>query len=116
VCLRPPRGRLALGVCGGIEGGALRTRGFGITAPQTRHAMWLAVPVRAGLIVALPRRIGLFAELEGAPLLIRPGARVRGLPLGYRAGPVSARALIGIEVRLGEARGESRGQLRTRRH
>jgi hypothetical protein len=114
VCLRAPRRRLALGVCGGLEGGAVRTRGFGIAAPQTRHAMWLALPVRAGLIVALPRRIGLFAELEGAPLLIRPGARVRGLPLAYRAGPVSARALIGVELRLGEAGGESRGGIRTR--
>jgi hypothetical protein len=93
-------------VCAGVELGALRARGFGLAQPTTSHALWVALPVRTGVIVELSSRWRVFVEAEAAPVLVRPGVRVRGLATGYRAGPISARLSCGLEFALGAARGK----------
>jgi hypothetical protein len=101
VCLRSELGKLAIPLCVGVEFGVMVARGFGIRRPETSRTSWVAIPVRTGSVVGLTRHIGLFVEFEAAPLVIRPGARVVGLPLVYRVGPISARVWAGVEIRLG---------------
>lgn len=101
VCHRAGIGRVYVPLCGGVELGVVRGRGFGIPSPATDHALWVALLVRTGVHVELARRWAVFVDAEAAPVLVRPGVRVRGLGTGYRAGPLSGRLWAGLELAVG---------------
>lgn len=101
-CYRAGEGRLRVPLCVGLEAGALRGRGIGIARPATDHALWIALPVRAGVQIELAPRGSVFVDAEAAPLLVRPGVRLRGVSTGYRAGPLSARLWAGVELTFGK--------------
>lgn len=105
-CFQPLSGRVELPVCVGIESGAMRGDGLDVSGARTRHGLWLAAVAGVGLWAAVHSRVALGVRAEGAGGFVRPRFQleqpgpVREL---FTPGPVVARVLAGIRVRLGRA-------------
>jgi hypothetical protein len=98
-CWAPRRRRLEFPVCGGVELGAMRGRSFGATRNSDATSLFVAIPVDAGIIVSPVPRVGIVVLAEVAPTVRRPSFHLRDRERLFVAGPVGARAVIGVEVR-----------------
>lgn len=105
-CARLGRGALELPLCGGLELAAVRGRASGPSA-QSGSGPRLAAVVTAGLVWHLRPRLGLTLALHGLAHLYGPRFELRdpGEPVAlFRPSPVSARLLLGLELRLRDPR------------
>jgi hypothetical protein len=90
---------LEVGGCGGLEAGALLGRGFGVAAPVSGTAAWVA-PVLGvlGLWNVSPSISFAFA-MDGLVPVLREPLILTGLGALHRAPPATGRALLGLEAR-----------------
>lgn len=56
------RARFGFDACGGLELGALRARGFGVSDRRLDHALWASATLGAGLVARLSPRMRLVVE------------------------------------------------------
>lgn len=99
-CFAPAAGRLAVPLCGGLEGGAIFGRGIGIPNARNPVGAWIGGLAGAAAVVRVHPRVALLA---GADLLVglrRPAFHVGARETLFRASPVGLRALAGLELRL----------------
>jgi hypothetical protein len=96
------RGRVEFPICVGTALGGATANAFGdLETPRTRWQPWIAVLAGPGVAVPIGRRLAVSLSIDAAISLLRPGFRVDGLsPELFRTGLLSARAMLGIEVRL----------------
>lgn len=99
-CASPRFGPVETPLCLGLDGGQTIGRGYGVPRTQVARLPWLA-PV-GGLGVAWPvvPRFALFARGEVAVPLLRSEFEIVGLGTIHEIGPVQARGLLGLELRL----------------
>lgn len=105
-CARLGRGALEVPLCGGLELAAVRGLASGPSA-QSGAGPRLAAVVSAGLVWRLRPRLGLTLALHGLAHLYGPRFELRdpGDPVAlFRPSPVSARLLLGLELRLRDPR------------
>lgn len=98
-CWVPRRGRLELAGCLGLELGSLRAEAFGVSDPGVGSALWLAphVGILGGLELAPPVR--LVVGVEAAVPLARERFVLVGVGDVHQPPPVTARAVVGLELR-----------------
>lgn len=102
-CLRLRQPRIEVPLCGGIEAGAMR--GDGQRAPDARTGLgpWIAPTASAALRVPLASRLAIFARGRVAAPILRSGFQVADpgeAAAVFVPGPVSARATIGLELKI----------------
>lgn len=96
-CGRPRVGRVVeLPVCVGLDGGALRVDSEGLRPATTVHGPWLVQSLGVGL-AAGGTRVGFWTLIEGSATLVWSRILV-GEETIFRAFPVSARWLAGLEI------------------
>ncbi len=82
------RGRVQFPLLAGIDAGALRGRGDGLSVERRGAVGWATANLRPAVTVRWGRRVGVWASLEGFVSLLRPavtlddGTRVFGMPRG----------------------------------
>jgi hypothetical protein len=93
-------------LCATVETGAVRARGIGFAAPQTRHYPWLAGVIGVGLRARFTRRWAFAADVEGAVAAF--DAEVVGGPtdvaqptIVFANARIGARLVLGVEVSFG---------------
>lgn len=70
-------GRFAVGGMLGTELGTVRASGFGVVSPQTAGDLWIAATIGPVLAIAVARRLGFFAGIDGVVALRRPRFAIR---------------------------------------
>jgi hypothetical protein len=98
-CYAPRWRRLEFPICAGLEFGAMRGRGFGVTQPRSARMLYVAVPVDANLVWAPIPRVGLLVGAGASPAVVRPSYGLEAAGPLFRAGPVALRVVVGVEVR-----------------
>ncbi len=100
-CFAPAVGRIRPMACVGIVGGAIGGRGRG-PAVQSSAAVqpWVSAVAATGLEVAIVRRFGVFARVEGHAHLRRPGFHLDAVGPVHRVAQASATALVGLQAML----------------
>jgi len=89
---------LSLGACGGAEIGRMSASGFGVRAPHSGSATWLAVT--SGLMTTYTQGdLALRLQLDAFAPLVRPDFVIDGIGPVHTASFLGFRALIGAEVR-----------------
>lgn len=99
-CAAPRLGAVELPICGGLEAGDLRGKGFGVPTVEAADRPWIALVF--GPAIAIPVADPVFLWLEGDAVLglIRPsGYGVRNLETLYAPEIGAARVWAGLEVR-----------------
>lgn len=98
VRLLPPRARVELASCAGLELGRIEGRGFGVTSPSAGDALWIAPEL--GLVgrVAVTPWLGLRLDLRGAAPLARPDFVLSGVGVVHTSSPVVGRFGAGLEL------------------
>lgn len=96
-CGRPRAGPVELPMCLGLDGGALRADSEGLRPAVTVHGPWLASSLGVGLAVGAPR-VAFWTLVEGSATLVWSRILVGETTL-FRPFPVSARGLVGLEIR-----------------
>jgi hypothetical protein len=89
----------ALAVCGGLEAGSMRGRGYGVDQPASGAALWLAPTLGVGRAWRW-RSFGLWTELALLAPLTRAHFTLDTVGEVHRAAPLSVRAVVGGEVTL----------------
>lgn len=98
-CYAPRWRRLEFPICAGLEFGAMRGRGFGVTQPRQARTLYAAAPVDANLVWAPIPRVGLLVGVGASPTLVRPSYGLEAAGPLFRAGPLALRVVVGVEVR-----------------
>ena len=100
VCPRFALRKLELPVCAGLELGAMRGEGVGVTVPTVDRVFWLAVLADARVQWVPVPRLALGLQLGLAAPLLSARFRLRGLDQDvHKAAPVAFRGLFAIELR-----------------
>ena len=115
-CLRLRQPRIEVPLCGGVEAGAMR--GDGERAPDARTGLgpWVAPTASAALRVPLASRVAIFARGRVAAPILRSGFQVEGpgeAAAVFVPAPVSARATIGLELKIWDPGDRNAGSRRT---
>jgi hypothetical protein len=105
-CLEHAWGRLELGGCLGLQAGALRVAGFGISSPARSLDGWFDVAVGVGLGLRATDWLAFRLIVEAVPVVDRPvltvqtnrGANVTALSV-YKPSWLVGRASFGPELR-----------------
>lgn len=98
-CYAPRWRRLEFPLCAGLELGAMRGRGFGVTQPRQARTLYAAVPIDANLVWAPIPRVGPLVGVGASPTLVRPSYDLEAAGPLFRAGPLAVRVVVGVEVR-----------------
>jgi hypothetical protein len=108
-CGRWPRGRFALAGCGGVEIGVQSARGIGLVGSRARAEPSLAFVLAPHVEVAVHRlvRLALGPWIRGSA--VRPGVRVDGVGVLYRAAAWSFGGALRVEVEIPGRKGRRRG-------
>lgn len=91
-------------LCLGVEGGVLRSKGFGFVTSRIMSSPWLAITATPKVVWWLHQRVGLSAGLQIWLALVRP--RVIASTLDepsntlFRVSPAGGRVSLGLEVRI----------------
>lgn len=96
--VRPAR-VIELPLCGGLETGMLRGRGFGLARDRTARLPWSAVVASSGLLWVVSRRFAVSLRTEIGVPLQRHEFAVAGHASFDAVAPVFGRGLLGLEVR-----------------
>lgn len=91
-------GRVTLSPCAGLEVGRMRGESFGVSAPASGSAPWLALSAGAALSIRLRPRFGLRAVLEGLLPASTPPFVIDGVGVVHEASPFAGRLTVGGEV------------------
>lgn len=86
-------------ICGGFEVGAVHGRTEAFEQDATGRTLSAAILFAPAVIYVPHPRVGVGLLLEGAGHVVRPGFYTDDHGIIYRASPVSARVLAGVEVR-----------------
>ncbi|HET6583245.1 MAG TPA: hypothetical protein VFG69_07355 [Nannocystaceae bacterium] len=100
-CVQLGGPRVTAPLCIGLEAGALRAGGFGLTNARVVNFPWLAPLARAAIQVRVHARVRLWLAVEGAALALRPQLQ-QGFAQPQRfwaAPPVSPRVMLGVDAR-----------------
>jgi hypothetical protein len=93
-------GKLAFPLCAGAEAGQMSGRGTGIENPAVNRQPWLGVAIAPHLVWNPIRRLGVVFGADLVVSVLRPGCGIDYVGPLHRAGPVSGRGKLGLEVRL----------------
>lgn len=85
-----------LGVAIGAMGG--RSRGDALSVTGTARELWVSPLAGGGLDVAIARRVGVFARIDGHIHARLPGFHLDGIGAVHRVGPGSVTALVGLQA------------------
>lgn len=96
----PRWSRLEVPMGGGIDAGQTIAEGTGFEDALRTRQPWLAVVATAGVSFVVLPRLALLARASLAVPLNRPNFAIEGLEPVHQIGPVQARGLLGVEVRL----------------
>jgi len=92
-------GAVEIGGCVGLEAGALRGSGGGVTHPASGASPWVAPGLGVLGEWAFAAHLSLAVGLDALVPVVRDSFQVAGLGELYRPPPVTARALLGLETR-----------------
>jgi hypothetical protein len=105
-CYLPFRRVLELGVCSGVEVGALFGEGFGVVSPSSGSRVWIAGTVAGRASWRILGPLSLALDLGIAIPFLRPTASLAGNPsapeptsVSFQSSIVAGRAILGAEVR-----------------
>ncbi len=98
LCGLPIRGTYEAGACMGFEGGVMMADAFGVTAPGSGSAPWLAPQVSVLGSYALTDRLALQLALDGLVPLARKRFVLADIGEVYRPPRFTFRAGLGLEV------------------
>lgn len=98
-CFEPRWSSVSLPVCSGLEAGAVRGRGVGVSDPGPGAAAFVGLPVDVAVTWAPTRWLALWLGPRATVSLRRPPFHVRGLDTLFRVGPGALRVVAGVEVR-----------------
>jgi hypothetical protein len=99
-CGVPARGVIEVPLCAGIEVGGLRVRGLGFADARTLRRPWFAATVGTSLLWRVVPRIAVGVGIDLGVPLRRDRLEIENLEVLHTTGPVFARALARLEVRL----------------
>lgn len=99
-CFAPAAGRVAVPLCGGVEGGPIFGRGIGVSNMQSPVGAWVGGLAGAAAVVRVHARLALVAGAELLVALSRPAFHVGTRGTLFTAMPMGLRAMAGIELRL----------------
>lgn len=91
--------RITVAGCAGGEVGRIAGRGVGVADPRIGAALWLAGRTELGVGVPIATRLTLLVRVGAAFPGSRPTFVVNGAVPVHRAGAVTLRTLLGIELR-----------------
>jgi hypothetical protein len=85
--------------CAGGELGRISGRGVGVSDPRLGAALWIAGRTELGVGIPIATRLTLLVRVGAALPASRPTFVVNGSVPVHRAGAVTFRSLLGIELR-----------------
>ena len=91
--------RVTVTACAGGELGRISGRGIGVTDPRLGAALWLAGRTELGVGIPIASGLTLLVRVGAALPASRPTFVVNGAVPVHRAGAVTLRSLLGIELR-----------------
>lgn len=103
-CGVPTRGVIEVPLCASIEAGVLRTRGLGFDGARTLRRPWVAAALGPSLLWRVHPRVAVGLGVEVGLPLVRTAAEIENLEVLHTVGPVYARALLRLEMRLPQRR------------
>jgi hypothetical protein len=87
-----------LDLCGGLEAGLFRARGFGVTDPSKADPLWLSITPGVVGTWPLGSALSLRLEASGGIPLKRPGFDLDPYGQVHRASPVTGRLSFGPQL------------------
>ena len=99
-CASPRLGPVEVPLCVGADAGQTIGRGYGVTLTQVARLPWLAPVGTVGVAWPVLPRFALFVRSELAVSVLRSEFEIVGLGTIHEIGPVLARGLLGVELRL----------------
>jgi hypothetical protein len=91
--------RITVTGCAGAELGRMSGRGVGVADPRLGAALWFAGRTELGVGIPIAGGLTLLARVGAALPTSRPTFVVNGNVPVHRAGAVTLRTLVGIELR-----------------
>ena len=99
-CATPGNERWTLAICGGLELGVMRGKGFGVDATSASSGVWGGVVAGPAVQFKMTRRLALWVEADATFTLLKPEFHMRNLGTLYEPTTSGARTAIGFEVNL----------------
>ncbi|WP_438010008.1 hypothetical protein WME89_15935 [Sorangium sp. So ce321] len=99
VCYATRHHAFELGPCAGIEGGVMSAAGFGVAAPGSNRALWLAPQLGALATYALSDGVRIPLAVDALLPLVRDDFVLVGIGSVHRIPAATLRASLGVEVR-----------------
>ena len=97
-CVTPGSGRWLFPICGGLELGAMRGKGFGVATTGSTSGLWGGVVVGPAVQFRTTGRLSLWVEADATLTLLKPEFYMRNLDTLYAPAAGGSRASAGFEV------------------
>ena len=99
VCRDLASGRVAgVGLCAGVEVGAVTGTSYGVTAPATARAPWAAATAGGVGALRVGSRVALRLQVAAVVPVLRPDYQLENIGTVHRLPAVGFRGLFGVEV------------------
>jgi hypothetical protein len=98
-CFVPSVPGVEFPLCGGVEAGLMRGRGFDIDEPNRVSLPFVAIDLGPSIVWVPRRPVGLWMGVDLVVPVTRPAFSVDGQPPTHKPGSVAGTALLGVEGR-----------------
>jgi hypothetical protein len=99
-CATPGSGRWTFPICGGLELGVMRGKGFGVETTDRTSGVWGGVVIGPAVQFRMTARLALWVEADAVVTLLKPEFHMRNLGTLYSPPAGGSRASAGFEVNL----------------
>jgi hypothetical protein len=97
-CVTPGSGRWLFPICGGLELGTMRGRGFGVATTSSTSGLWGGVVIGPAVQFRTTERLSLWVEADATLTLVKPEFHMRNLDTLYAPQAGGSRLSAGFEV------------------